>query len=250
MRQLWRGLAVAAAFLFGVSFLAAAEETVKKLKFERIDHSKDTVELKQADEVKKLIESLKDEKVKKFLEDLTDGKITQVTADKPPNPLDLKWDLGLWTIVIFLLLLLILRKVAWGPMLEGLKKREESIKGAVEEAKLARAETQKVAAEFKAKMDQAYAEIPKMMDEARRDAQRLAEDLKAKGLADIAAERQRLRREIETAKDQALKELQEFAADLATRISAKVLKRMVSADDHRRLVDEALGEMRQAGKGA
>src|SRR5688500_13000128 len=98
--------------------------------------------------------------------------------------LDPRFDLGLWTIVIFVLLLVILRKFAWGPRLEGLTKREQSIRDAVEEAKKARDETARVSAEFKAKMDQAYAEIPKMMDEARRDAQTLAEEMRAKANQD------------------------------------------------------------------
>jgi F-type H+-transporting ATPase subunit b len=152
-------------------------------------------------------------------------------------------DLGIWTLVVFLLLLFILSKYAWGPMLEALRKREDTIRNAAEEAKLARAETERVRAEFKAEMDKAYAEIPKMMDEARRDAQQLHEELRARAQSEIQTERQRLRREIDTARDQALKELQDFAANLATRISTKVLKRVLSVEDHRRLVDEALGEM-------
>lgn len=179
-----------------------------------------------------------------------EGKVEHVVAFKEPNVLELRWDLGLWTIVVFVLLYLILRKAAWGPMLEALRRREETIRGAVDEARIARAETEKVRAEFKAQMDKAYAEIPKMMDEARRDAQQLAEDLRAKAQADIQTERQRLRREIDTATDQALKTLQDFAVNLATRISAKVLKRAISQEDHRRLVDEALAEIRQVGKGA
>jgi F-type H+-transporting ATPase subunit b len=159
-------------------------------------------------------------------------------------------DLGIWSLVVFLLLYFILSKYAWRPMLEALHKREQTIRGAVEEAKLARAETERVRNEFKAEMEKAYAEIPRMMDEARRDAQHLQEELRVRAQSEIQTERARLRREIETARDQALKELQDFAADLATRISTKVLKRVISQDDHRRLVDEALGEMRQVGKGA
>jgi F-type H+-transporting ATPase subunit b len=154
-----------------------------------------------------------------------------------------RFDLGIWTIVIFVALLLILRKFAWGPLLEGLTKREQSIREAVEEAKKARDETARVTAEFKAKMDQAYAEIPKMMDEARRDAQNLAEEMRAKANQDIQTERARLRREIDIARDQALQELWNQAAQLATLISAKAIGRSLSEDDHRRLVDEALGEM-------
>jgi len=195
--------------------------------------------------------NLKDEKDLKTLAALFEaGKVEEIKEDKPPAILDLRWDLGLWTIVVFVLLFFVLRKVAWGPMLEGLQKREDSIRLAVEEAKIARAETEKVRADFKGQMDKAYAEIPKIMDEARREAQQVADDMRAKANADIQTERQRLRREIETARDQALKELQDFSADLATRISSKVLKRSVSVDDHRRLVNDALADMDQAAKRA
>jgi F-type H+-transporting ATPase subunit b len=171
-------------------------------------------------------------------------------ADEKPGILSPRFDLGIWTIVIFVLLLLILRKFAWGPLLEGLTKREQSIRDAVEEAKKARDETTRVTAEFKAKMDQAYAEIPKMMDEARRDAQNLAEEMRAKANQDIQAERARLRREIDMARDQALQELWNQAAQLATLISAKAIGRSLSEDDHRRLVDEALNEMGQVRGGS
>ena len=63
---------------------------------------------------------------------LTEGRVEEFREDKPPAILDLRWDLGLWTIVVFLLLFFVLRKLAWGPMLEGLKKREESIRLAVD----------------------------------------------------------------------------------------------------------------------
>ena len=184
-----------------------------------------------------------------FDEAVAHGLVTEMEQVKGlGNPMAVVYDLALWSVVVFVLLLLILRKMAWGPMLEGLKKREDSIRSAVEEAKVARAETERISTEFKAKMDQAYAEIPKMMEEARRDAQVMAEEMKAKATADIQTERQRLRREIETSKDQALKELQDHAANLATLISTKALKRAVSADDHRRLVDEALNDLQEAGK--
>src|SRR5262245_54181961 len=84
------------------------------------------------------------------------GEIAELEGVEPLNPLAILWDLGLWTIVIFCLLLIILRKAAWDPLLTGLKKREETIKNSVEEAKKARAETERISAEFKVKMDQAY----------------------------------------------------------------------------------------------
>jgi len=174
-----------------------------------------------------------------------DGK-SAVVDDHGPKPglLDYRVDTGIWAAVVFLILLLILRKTAWGPMLEGLKKREESIRGAVEEAKLLRAENARAEAAFKSQLDEAYAKIPHLMDEARRDAQKLSDEMRAKATAEIQTERQRLHREMETARDQALHELWSQAATLATLISTKAIGRSMNDDDHRRLVDEAVEELK------
>jgi F-type H+-transporting ATPase subunit b len=160
-----------------------------------------------------------------------------------PGLLALTWDLGLWSIVIFVGLLLILRKAAWGPILEGLQKREESIRGSVEEAKRTRAEMEQIRAQFQAELAAAHAQIPRLMDEARANAQRMADELRVKATEDIQAERQRTRRELDIARDQALQELRDHAAQLATLISAKAIGRSISEDDHRRLIDEALTEI-------
>lgn len=156
-------------------------------------------------------------------------------------------DLALWTIVVFVLLLYIMTKFAWKPMLEGLRKREESIRGAIEEAKVARADTARMQAEFQQKLDEAHQQIPKLMEEARRRATELAEDMRSKANADIATERQRLRREIDTATDQALQQIWTKAAQIAAEIAGKAIRRSLTAEDQHRLVEEALNEMREEG---
>jgi F-type H+-transporting ATPase subunit b len=157
-------------------------------------------------------------------------------------------DLAIWSLVVFLLLLFVLGKYAWKPMLEGLNRREQSIRAAVDEAKLAREETRRVQAEFQAKMDEAFAKIPKMMEDARRQAEQAREEMKNKALAEIQSERLRLRREVDTARDQALQQIWNQAAQLATLISAKAIGRSLTAEDQHRLNEEALNEVRQAGE--
>ena len=166
-----------------------------------------------------------------------------------PNPLEIRYDTALWALVVFVLLLVILRKTAWEPILEGLQKREDTIKSAVEEAKRAHEETKRVTAEFQREMAQKMAEIPKIMEEARRDAEQLKEEMRAQSAKELQTERQRLRREIETAKDQALHELWNQAAQLATLISAKAIGRHISEEDHRRLIDETVAELSQSRTG-
>ncbi len=164
------------------------------------------------------------------------------------NPLAFRVDLGLWTLVVFLLLLLVLSRVAWKPMLEGLQKREDNIRGAIEEAEKTRQDTKRLQAELKARLDKAGEEVRGILDEARRDAQVLKEEMISTARGEIQTERDRLRREIDTAKDQALKQIWEQSAQLATLIAAKAIRRELTPNDHRRLVDEALAELHEAGQ--
>jgi F-type H+-transporting ATPase subunit b len=156
-------------------------------------------------------------------------------------------DLGIWTIIVFVLLLLVLRRFAWGPMLEALHQREQHIRTAREEAERAREEAQRLRAQFQAEMDRAAEKVRDLMDEARRHAQQATDEMLARARADVQNERERLHREIGIARDQALQEIWNQTAQLATLISAKAIRRQLNSDDHRRLVDEAITELRQAG---
>lgn len=191
-----------------------------------------------------------DATLKEIEESIRNGTFEGAKPHKEVNVMEIRWDLGLWAIVVFLILFTILRTKAWGPILEGLQKREEHIRLAVEEAKNARAETARMQAQVKAEMDAKFAEVPKIMEEARRDAEALKEELRSQATKEITADRQRLRREIEVARDQALKEIWEQAAQLATLISAKVIGKSLSEDDHRRLIDESLRDLRDASPSA
>lgn len=158
-------------------------------------------------------------------------------------------DLGIWTIVVFLLLLFVLKKFAWKPMLEGLHKREESILSAMEEAQKARDEAMKLREELKVEMSKANDKIRELMEEARRDGQRLKDEMVAQANAEIQANRDRMQREFQIAKEQLVQETFNRTTELATLAASKIIRRELSANDHRRLVDEALTELAQANVG-
>jgi F-type H+-transporting ATPase subunit b len=168
-------------------------------------------------------------------------------AAKPRTAFDVTLDLTVWTIVVFLVLLLVLKRAAWKPMLEGLQRREENIRAALEDAKRARDEAQRVRQELQTEMNHAAEKVRDLMDNARRDAERANEEMIAKARNEIQGERDRLRREIDLARDHALQEISNRVAQLATLVSAKAIRRQLSLDDHRRMVDEALAELNNAG---
>jgi F-type H+-transporting ATPase subunit b len=159
------------------------------------------------------------------------------------NPLTFAADLGVWTLVVFIVLLFVLRRWAWGPMLDGLHKREDSIRGAISEAQKAREEAHRMQEQWQQEMARAQDKVRDIHEEARRRAEQNANEITAKARADIQAERDRLRREIEVARDQALQELWNHTARLATEISSRVLRKQLGPDDQRRLMDVALSEI-------
>lgn len=165
-------------------------------------------------------------------------------ADKLGPFSDIKrYDLGIWTLLVFGLLFVILAKFAWGPFTEGLRKREEGILAARDEAVRARREAEELRGKLKAEFDAAHEKIRALMDEARRDADALKATEREAGAREAATERERAKREIETAKEQALQEIYQKSVQLAALMSSKAVRRTLTADDHARLVDESLAEL-------
>jgi F-type H+-transporting ATPase subunit b len=168
-----------------------------------------------------------------------------LTLEEEPTFLAQMADLTIWTILVFVIVLLILGRYAWKPILELLHKREETIRTGLEEAEKARAETARLRDQLQQEMAQSQDKVRQVLDEGRRAAQRQQDEMMAQARAEIQGERDRLHREIEMARDQALQQLWAQTADLATLVASKAIRRQLTPDDNRRLVDEALVELRQ-----
>lgn len=158
----------------------------------------------------------------------------------------LRWDLGLWSIIVFGGLLFILSKTAWPAMLEGLKKREQNIADAIAAAENAKNESEKTRLALAAEMTKANDNIRGMMEEARRDANAAKDEMLSAAKKEIGVERDRLRKDIETARDQALLDIWNQSTQLAAMISSKAIKREIRPEDHKKLIEESLKEMKAA----
>lgn len=192
------------------------------------------------------------EDVKKFDKLMATGKVQRAKLEHIPTVqqmASLRWDLGLWTFIVFGGLLFILSKTAWPAMLDGLKKREQNIADAIAAAETAKSDAEKSSQQLKAEMGKANDSIRAMMDEARKDASVAKEEMINAAKKEITDERGRLRREIETARDQALLDIWNQSTQLASLLSSKTLKREIRPDDHKKLFDESLKELKAtAGK--
>jgi ATP synthase F0 subunit b len=190
------------------------------------------------------LDNPKDEQA--LIDTLKNEDVNHLTLKTQRTKLEDMADLAIWTILVFIVVLIVLGRYAWKPILDGLHKREENIQAAVEDARRARDEAQQMRNQLQQEMARSEAKVQQMIEEGRRNAQRNADELIAKAKAEAQAERQRLHREIETARDQALQQIWSQAATLAAAVSSKAIRRELTPEDHRRLVDEALVEFQQA----
>jgi len=154
-------------------------------------------------------------------------------------------DLGniLCTLIIFFLLLFILKRYAWGPMLEALRRREQFIEETIENARKQKAEADALLAKYQEQLDKSQQEARAIIEQARRDAEQVRQRLQAEARTEAEQMIERARQEIALARDAALRELQDVAADLAVGAASKILRREVSGDDHRRLIEQSLAEL-------
>lgn len=146
----------------------------------------------------------------------------------------------IWTIITFVVLLFVLRKVAWGPILSALEQRETTIRSSLEEAQRARQEVQQMLAQNQQLLADANRESARVLEQARVEAQRLQETLAAQARDEVQRLRDEARREIERERQLAIQELKGTTADLALAAAGHLLKTAVDHDNHRRLVVEFL----------
>ncbi len=148
----------------------------------------------------------------------------------------------LWTILNFVILLLVLRAVAWKPILNALHTREASINDALDRAELARTEAERILAENRTAMQKAEEEGQRVLRESREFAEKLQTEASARSQQETQRLLQDARQEIERSKQQALVELRTEVATLAVDAAEKILKESLDADRHKRLVNEYLNQ--------
>jgi F-type H+-transporting ATPase subunit b len=158
------------------------------------------------------------------------------------DPLSADPDLAIWTVIVFVVLLIVLKKFAWGPILESLDTREKNIANHIAQAERSHEEAKKLLAQYEQKLAAAAGDVREMLDEARRDAEQSRQGILAEAKAGAEAERARALRDIETATDQAMESLARRSAQLAVDLAGKILQSKLSAADHARLIEEAMAK--------
>ena len=148
-----------------------------------------------------------------------------------------------WTVVTFVVLLIILKKVAWKPILSALDQREAAIKESLEKAEKAREEAQKVLDENKSNIAHAEENSKKIIDQSRAYAEKLKEQIireskeQAKKIVADATE------EIERKKEAAFNDLKTQVAEIVISAAEKILKESLNKESNKKIVDKYISDI-------
>jgi len=151
--------------------------------------------------------------------------------------------LFLWTVITFLVLVLILWKAAWKPIVEALDARAEKVRGDIESADKARQEAEKLLAQHKSLMDNAKSEAANIVENSKADAEKMRNEIIEKANADAKDLSERTKKEITLAKDKALSEIKAEVVILSTEIAARIINKNLNPNDQKALVEETLNKV-------
>jgi F-type H+-transporting ATPase subunit b len=151
--------------------------------------------------------------------------------------------LMIWTLVVFGITFLLLKRIAFPAISSALDKRQKSIEDSIDTAERTRQEADKILAEYRERLKEARSQADEIVHRARQAAETHETESKQQGQELIAEAQRRAEREIATATERALSDLRREVADLTVIATEKVTKKTLTEADQRRLVDEALAEL-------
>lgn len=149
-----------------------------------------------------------------------------------------------WTTLIFLLLLVLLRKYAWGPIMKAIKTREDMINNALDSAEKAREEMKVLQADNEAILRKAREERDKILRDARHAHDRMVAEAKEKSQAEADAMVKRAKELIDREKITAITEVKREVARLAIEVASRVVSETLKSDaEQKKLIERYLNEI-------
>jgi F-type H+-transporting ATPase subunit b len=151
--------------------------------------------------------------------------------------------LFIWTVLTFLVLLTLLAKFAWGPLLQALETRQAGIRQALDDAQRAKQELERLEKESADILRKARVDAEAVISQSRADADRLREELRQKAKAEAEGILRNAERQIQLETARAVQQIRAEAVDLSVGIASKILQRNISKEDNERLIADALKQV-------
>ena len=151
-----------------------------------------------------------------------------------------------WSVVAFLLLFIVLKKVAWGPIISALETREKEIKDALNSAATAKEDAEKATADYEKIKQEAHAEAQTILSEAKSVKEKMISDAVEEAKKKAEMETEAALQSINTEKEKAVKEIKTAAVDLSIKAASKLIEKNLDSDDNRKLANDAIDKVGQA----
>ena len=151
--------------------------------------------------------------------------------------------LFIWTIATFLVLLFLLQRFAWKPLLQALENRQEMIRKSLDDAEQAKTDLQKAQEESNQIVAKARIAADTIIAASRADAMKLQEELRAKARASADGIISNAERQIQQQTDRSLAQIREEAVDLSIGIASKLIQRNLTKEDNNALIEDALKQI-------
>ncbi len=171
--------------------------------------------------------------------------VSSETGEKKDTLLSVEPGLIIWTILIFTILLLILKKFAWKPLLKSLNDREQGIKDSIARAEHLNQEAEKILAENKVMLAKADEESRKVIAEGKEYAEKIRNELISKTKDDTARMISQAKGEIEREKVGALNSLKDEIANLAVQAAGKIIDENLDAAKQKKLIESFINKIPQ-----
>ena len=154
-------------------------------------------------------------------------------------------DMAIYTLVVFILMVVILRVAAWNPIKKALDDREQGIIDHIADARRSAEKAERLLEEYEAKIAAAAQEANEIVAEGRRDAEATKDRIVEEAREAATAERDRALNDIEIAKNAALQDVAEKSADIAVALAGKIVNKELNASDHQALIKETLDNIQE-----
>lgn len=160
------------------------------------------------------------------------------------NPLvQLDPGLFIWTIITFLMLLGLLAKFAWNPLLKMLKERESLIRESLENAEKARTDLEKINLESEKIISQARSEAQTILAQGKAAANKLKDETLDQARVSSKMILEDAKKDIKIERDKAISEIKSEVTDLSISIAEKLIRKNLSAEDNQKLIEESLKQV-------
>ncbi|MCB1308302.1 MAG: F0F1 ATP synthase subunit B [Leptospiraceae bacterium] len=160
--------------------------------------------------------------------------------------LDVDPGLVIWTFIIFGIVLFLLWKFAWGPITAALDERAGKIHADIDRAEKLRSDAEAKLADYENRLNGLREEGQHIIQEARKDGEELKNEILEKARQEAEELKNRAVREVNMARDDALHQIHQQVTELSIAVAARILEKDISPEDHARLIEESIKDLRGA----